>query len=249
MPGAAALMYRDLKENPLGTVTGDVDLGMPTNYKIPPARIYVRNWSRTRPWKRLLQAVSYRRGAEDLLSKNKDLRNVYSADAIYRRIIEQAQDFSEYSKPEIKPVVFLVRVPGRPDHLGGSYMSRDVKVPPAIDADSEPIMVEVPEGTLDNYVGNYLRMHGFANAEQFDKNSKDPEKFIPNPSVIGQEKARLATYWSRRRNPVFRFTDSGVSEEHDNQYGVLEFIRVPVGPVQEVVDKEYLQAIDLAEAL
>jgi hypothetical protein len=212
---------------PFGTMPGE-SAGMPMNYRPPTANIYVRNWSRTQSWKRLWIPVSMRRGADEALMRNKELQKIYNADMMYRAV-EDGKDMSLY-RTEIHPVIFNITIPGGPDGKMGSFPSRLLAIPPAIDADTEPPKVRVPEGTWDLYLGNYERMR-----------SQDP---------LERQEARRqwALYWGRRHNPVFRVTDDGESEDRNNEFGVLEFIREPIVAVETQLDKEYLLAMDIAEA-
>lgn len=243
---AAVMRFLDMQQTPIGTGPGDERyMGMPINYRIPEARYYVINHSRTRQWRRVVAAVSYRRGAEEAMLKNKKLRETYSPDLMYKQV-ENGRDMNQYEE-KLYPAAIKLRVPGAPDHRGGSLPSYDRIIPPADGPDSKPLAVEVPEGTWDLYLGNYERMQGIVR----DKSGNVVE--TGNQRVISDEAARLGTYWSRRHNPVFRWTDDGVS--HDimvagqiNPFGILEFVRVPVRAVIEPVNKEFLTALDIVEA-
>lgn len=222
-------VFMDLQQHPLGSQRGE-SFGMPQNYRIPPARIYVRNWSKTRKWKRIVIPVSARRGAQEALVADKELAKVYNVDTLIQRI-KEGQNMNRY-KTEVHPVVFKLRLPG------GRYIA----IPHAQDEHSEPPMVEVPEGTWDLYLGNYERMRGIL---------RDPKGDIVEENsavVIGEEKSRLALQWNQRHNPVFAYTDDGDQTEMNNEYGILEFVRVTQRAVQEPIDKDYLTAADLVEA-
>ncbi len=222
----ALAAWLDLQNHPLGTERGE-NFSVPTNYRIPPARIYVINHSRTMKWKRIVVPVSSRRGAEEALIYDKELAKIYNVDTLYRAI-DGGRDMNRY-KAEIHPVIFSFKV-GAP--MGGLKPVPPVTyaIPPARNAESAPPRVEVLEGSWDLFLGNYDRMR-----------SEDP-------MVLGEEKSRLSIRWRSRHNPVMRFTDDGVSTNIDNEYGFLEFVRETQKQVMEPMDKEYLQALDLMEA-
>ncbi len=222
-------VFSDVMQHPLGTQRGE-SFGMPMNYVIPPADIYVVNHSRTREYKHVLVAVSTRSGAEEAMQKDKDLRTRYNADMIYREV-EKGRDMNVY-RFGLKPVTFGLRIPG----------GRVVPILPAATAEDKPVAVKVPEGTWDLYLGNYDRMRGF------DRMRGKEENVTPDPRIIGEEKTRLAFSWRQRRNPVFAYTDDGETFQIENPFGFIEFIRVPVRMVTEAVDKEYLTSLDLVEA-
>lgn len=231
-------MYADLTSRPLGTMRGET-FGMPANYVPAPARIYVLNHSRRRPWKRLITAVSTRRGADDVLMHNKKLREVYNADGIYRQV-EQGRDMSEY-REGIQAVHGSIRIPGGPNGNGGSIQSSFRPIPAANDLETPPLRIEVPEGTWDLYLGNYERMKGYEKAE--DRLNGKP----PDSKVMQVEKASLARYWQYRHNPVFGYTDDGEFVDCKNPFGFLEFVRETVVAVKEPIDQAYLTALDLVE--
>jgi len=217
----------DLKMHPLGSQRGE-NFSMPSNYRIPPARIYVINHSRTQTWTRLTIPVSALRGAEDALLADKELSKVYNVDTLVKQV-EKGRDMSRY-KTGVHPIAFKLRIPG-------DYRI----VPPAETAESKPIAVEVPEGTWDLYLGNYDRMRGIVR-----DGSGNAVKEHDN-QVIGEERTRLALAWSRRHNPVRSFTDDGETSDLGNKYGVLEFVRVTQRAVLEPVDRAYLTSLDLVE--
>jgi hypothetical protein len=232
--GASLGVWLDLQNNPLGTGKGE-NFNVPANYAIPPARIYVINHSRTKAWKRLVLPVSRLRGAEDALIYDKELAKIYNVDTLYKTV-EGGRDMSRY-KTEVHPVIYSFQI-------GQPMMGAKPKVygiPPARDAQTPPPKVEVLEGAWDLFLGNYARMRGF-------------DKFLnmgvkePDMTVQGDEKTRLARYWSRRLNPVLRYTDDGVTTETGNEHGFLEFVRETVTATAETIDKEYLSALDLVEA-
>lgn len=237
----------DAERNPIGTAAGDQRyLGMPTNYKIPTARIYVINHSRTKKWKRVVIPVSFRRGAEEAILADKNLKQMYTTELVYKQVSDQGRDMNRY-KEEIFPVGFKLRVPGRPNQRGGCEPSYDRIILPADTPEDKPLAYEVPEGTWDLYLGNYERMQGIVR----DNSDKIVER--GNASIISSEAARLGNFWSRRHNPVFKWTDDGVSQDYTiggqpNPFGFLEFVRVPVQTVTEPIDREFLTAIDIAEA-
>jgi hypothetical protein len=222
--GSNLATWLDLQQNPLGKGTGDPDLTVPSNYAIPPARIYVVNHTRTKSWKRLMVAISERRGAEEALIYDKELAKIYNVDTL-TRAVERGKNMNRY-KVGVFPIVFTFKV-GSP--IGGKP-PLVYAIPPARDNDSSPPRVEVVEGAWDLFLGNYKRMRS------------------EEPNVVGEEKSRHALRWSGRHNPVKAFTDDGVTTELDNPYGFLEFIRETVKPVEDLVDREYLMALDLVES-
>lgn len=224
---AALSLYSDILQNPLGTQRGDMG-GMPANYRVPPARIYVVNHSRTRAWKRVVVPVSEKRGAEEALIYDKALAKVYNVDTLIRQV-QQGRDMSRY-RTEVFPVAFRLRVPG----------GRDIVIPPAESTEAKPVAVEVPDGTWDMYLGNYDRMRGHSGTKDWNEEPFDQH-------VADDEKNRLATWWRQRHNPVFKYTDDGETTEINNDYGLLEFVRVTVQAVMEPIDKEYLSSLDVVE--
>jgi hypothetical protein len=230
----------DINQTPVGQGKGE-NFNVPSNYQIPPARIYVINHSRTKKWKRVVYAVSTQRGAEEALIYDKELAKVYNVDTLYKRV-EQGKDMNRY-KEEVKPVVFLLTV-GAPVAGLKPVKPLRIPIPPARDENTRPPKVEVPEGAWDLYLGNYARMKGYARFSDMLIEGKQPD-----PMVMGEEKSRHALNWRSRHNPVFRITDDGDSEDQNNPYGFLEFVRETVQPVQETMDKEYLAALDMIEAM
>lgn len=225
---------------PLGTQRGE-SFGMPHNYRPPTADIFVVNHSRVRPFRRKLVAVSDHRGADEALAMDKTLRENYNADALYRAVAA-GRDMSIYSNMETHAVGYNLRIPGGPDGQGGSHEAYLRAIPPCKDPDGPPLEIKVPDGTWDNYCGNYDRMHGYNSPKDWGVKS-------PDPVIINQEKARIAQFWKGRKNPVFRITVDGESEDLHNEFGYLEFIRRSIVPVQEQIDKEYLTALDLVESM
>ena len=231
-PAAKAIalgLMLDLENNPLGTGRGE-NFNVPSNYAIPPARIYVINHSRKQPWKKALFYVSSRRGAEEALIYDKELAKVYNVDTLYRTV-DGGRDMSRY-KTDINVCVFKFQV-GSP--MGGQKPIV-YGIPPARNAESIPPRVEVVEGAWDLYLGNYKRMR-----------ATDPKTGAPDTTVINEEKARLAVQWRKRHNPVFRYTDDGETTDLPNPYGFLEFVRETQRPMIEQMDKEYLSALDIVE--
>lgn len=227
----------ELNKHPLGSVNGE-NFTVPANYRIPQARIYVVNHSRTRKWKRLVLAVSHLRGAEDALMMNKGLRDVYGSTELVYKQVEKGRSMNQY-KEEVKPVVFKLDLPG----------GKALHVPPAAKEDDPPLMVEVPDGTWDLYLGNYDRMQGYPGKESRTLPDGSPNPRERQDTRIAQEESTaLALRWQTRHNPVFRVTDDGVSEDRENPFGILEFIRVPQRAVAQAIDKDYLTALDLFEA-
>lgn len=214
--GTNLAQWLSLQNKPLGQGAGE-NFKVAMNYVVPPARIYVLNHSRVKPWKRVAIPVSERRGAEEALIFDKELAKIYNVDTLYKRI-EQGKDMNRY-ETGIKPVVYSFKVGGQ------TYA-----IPPARDADSPPPKVEVHEGAWDLFLGNYQRMRS------------------ADPTVIGDERSRLALMWGRRYNPVMRYTDDEDTTEIENAYGFLEFVRETQVPMKDIVDKEYLTALDLVEA-
>lgn len=218
MPNENLAVWIDTKNHPVGTMNGDPNMGVASNYRIPPARIYVVNHTRTRPWSKLAVSASFRRGAEDVLIYNRELAKIYNVDTLTKRI-EQGKSHNQYKKGI---------------HVGVFDMTlgkRHIAITPARDAESKPAVIEVPEGLWDIYLGNYERMR-----------SEDPK-------VVSDERSRLAVRWRARHNPVFCYTDDEVTKDLGNEYGFLEFIRVPQRAMVDQVDKEYLAALDLIEAV
>lgn len=213
--GTNLAIWLDLQNHPLGTGKGE-NFNVPSNYTIPPARIYVVNHSRTRPWKRVVVPVSATRGAEEALIYDKELAKIYNVDTLTKRI-EQGKDMNRY-KTEKHPVIFSFKV-------GGQVYA----IPPARDENSPAPRVEVREGAWDLFLGNYQRMRS------------------DDPTVVGDEKGRLAVAWRSRHNPVASYTDDGEETRIDNPFGFLEFIRETQKQVTENIDKEYLSALDLLE--
>lgn len=142
--GQKTALARDLKDNPLGTEAGE-NFTVPVNYRIPIARIYVVNHSLTRVRKRILEAVSYRRGAEEALMRNKDKAKVYNAELLYKRV-EQGHDMNEY-ETGVFPQNVKIRV-GQEEKV----------IRHAKDKETPPPRIEVKEGAWDLYLGNYERM-------------------------------------------------------------------------------------------
>lgn len=232
--GTNLAVWLDLQNNPLGSGKGE-NFNVPANYAIPPARIYVVNHSRTKSWKRMVVPVSRMRGAEDALIFDKELAKIYNVDTLYKTI-EGGRDMSRY-KVEVHPVVYSFQV-GQP-MMGAK--PKVYAIPPARDGQTPPPKVEVLEGAWDLFLGNYARMRGFAKFAEMD--TKEPDQ-----TVSGEENTRLARYWSRRLNPVCRFTDDGVTTEMDNAHGYLEFVRETTVAAVETLDKEFLSALDLVSA-
>lgn len=132
--------------------------------------------------------------------------------------IEQGKDMNRYAKVT-RPVVFTFK-------CGGQTYA----VPPARDAQTPPPRVEVREGAWDLFLGNYQRMRS------------------ADPTVVGDEKSRLAVAWRMRHNPVLRYTDDGETTVRDNPFGYIEFVRETQKQTMETFDKEYLAALDMVEA-
>jgi hypothetical protein len=156
--GTNLAVWLDLQNHPLGTGKGE-NFNVPANYRLPPARIYVINHSRTKAWKRVVIPVSDRRGAEEALIYDKELAKIYNVDTLYKRI-EQGKDMNRY-KSEVHPVVFSFK-------CGGQTYA----VPPARDADSPPPRVEVREGAWDLFLGNYDRMRSGDSTVSGDERSR-----------------------------------------------------------------------------
>ena len=225
---------------------GRETFGMPGNYKIPPARIYIVNHSRTRQWKRVIASMSQFQGADEVLRASPELRKDYTADSLYREV-QKGRDKNVY-KMAVHPVAQRVRIPGRPDGNGGSAQSEFKLIPPADKADEKPMAIEVPDGTWDNYLGNYERMRGLRRGFDGELICGPDGKPIVDARLIGEEKTRLALHWKRRHNPVFAFTDDGVTTDLGNPYGILEFVRVSVQVAVEPIDREFLTALDIVES-
>jgi hypothetical protein len=233
--------YKSLSDHPLGQMANE-NFSVPSNYRIPPARIYVVNHSLKRKWKRTIQAVSERQGAEDALMLSKELRNMYNADMMYKQV-EKGRDMNQYVT-EVKPVVWKLAIPGGDFRL----------IAPSKPANPDVLfMVEVPEGTWDMYLGNYNRMQGYPG--QSPRRIMGPAgEMIDNPmerfsrKVQGDEETTLAIRWRQRHNPVFMVTDDGTDQNRNNPFGILQFIRISQTANAEPIDKEYLSALDLAES-
>ena len=209
----------DLREHPLGSQNGE-NWTVPANYKIPPARIYVVNHSRTKEWKKVKIAVSARRGAEEALIYDKELAKIYNVDTLTRRI-EQGQDMTRY-ETGIFPAIYMIQVGGH-----------KIPVPPAKDKTSPPPRVEVPEGAWDLYLGNYDRIR-----------HEDPTV------VGAEKTRLSVAWRSRHNPVfAFTDDASGeaVTEKIPNPFGFIEFIRVTQRAVTDPIDKEYLSALDLVE--
>lgn len=231
---AALNILSDLTQHPLGTSRGE-NFNVPQNYRIPPARIYVLNHSRTQKRKYPTVVVSELHGAEEALILDKELAKTYNVDTLTRQV-EKGKDMTRY-KVGIEAVNFRLRLPG----------GQTVVVPPASTQDGKPPAVEVPDGTWDLYMGNYNRMQGFAGVKP-----RDEEKFDRN--VQSDEEARLALYWRQRYNPVFQVTDDGATKPFlwgggPNPFGFLEFVRISQRAVLEPIDREYLTSLDVVEAI
>lgn len=235
--GTNLAVWLDLQNNPLGKGTGE-NFNVPSNYAVPPARIYIVNHSRTRERKEIVVAVSSvtGRGAEEALIYDKELAKIYNVDTLTKRA-ESGKDMNRYKK-QVHPVIFSFKV-GSP--VGGAGPIT-YAIPPARDKDTPPPRVEVVEGALDLFLGNYARMRGF---DTYTKMLAGKE---PDPTVESDERSRLATRWKMRHNPVFRFTDDGVTTEDErNEFGYLEIIRETAKPVVDEIDREYLMALDMTE--
>lgn len=223
----------------------DENFGMPRNYIPPPARVFVVNHSRTHPWKRLIIPVSATRGADERLEGDRELQKRYTVDAIYRQV-EQGRDMNKYYEG-MQPKAINIRIPGGPNGSGGSLEGRYRAIVPAANEETAVLEVEVPEGTWDLYLGNFDRMRGYDSpAAMYDRNGNLQP---PDLKVIEAEKQRLAVFWRKRHNPVFKYTVDGVTEDMHNPYGCLEFIRRTVVAMKEPVDQAYLTSLDLVEVL
>lgn len=235
-------VWLDLQNHPLGTGKGE-NFNVPTNYAIPPARIYVVNHSRTHEWMQVVIPVSAQRGAEEALIYDKELAKIYNVDTLNKRI-EQGKDMNRYKKV-INPVIFSFKVGAPQGTLKGCAPPIVYAIPPARDKDTPPPRVELVEGAWDLFLGNYARMQGYAKYSDMDVKE-------PDPTIKSDEVARHSIRWRQRHNPVFRFTDDGVTTEGNNsgdpKFGFLEFIRETAKPVVEQMDREYLAALDLVEA-
>jgi hypothetical protein len=217
-------VWLSLQNQPLGKGAGDPNMGVASNYVPPPARIYMQNWSRTQKRKDIKVAVSARHGAEEALIYDKELAKIYNVDTLVRAV-ERGVDMNRY-EVVIKPVVFSFKV-------GGQTFA----IPPARDSETPPPKVEVPEGAWDLFLGNYQRMR-----------AKDKHSGAVDAVTIGAEKTALNLRWSRRINPVLRYTDDGVvTEQNEKNFGYIEFVRETVVPNKEILDKEYLLALEMIE--
>lgn len=227
-----------LNQNPLGSMANE-NFSVPSNYRVPPARIYVINHSRTRKWKRITIPVSIRQGADQALMADREFRQLYGNEDMVYKAVRDGRDMNRY-KEEVKPVVWKLALPG------GKF----VPIPPAHeDTPDKLIMVEVPDGTWDIYLGNYERMRGFPGIgpRLLDDGTPNPKEKFDQP-LQGREQTALSLRWRTRHNPVFAFSDDGVKTDQKNPYGVLEFVRITQRATEEVVDKDYLSALDLFES-
>jgi hypothetical protein len=227
---AAMAILADIEARPFGTGRGE-NTNMPANYVPPPANIYLRNWSRTRIWKRLWIPVSARRGAEDALRESKKLREIYNVDTMSRKA-DSGTDMNLY-KEEIFPVLFQVKRPGGPDGKMGSHPSNMLEplyVPPSPDGELPPPKVMVPEGTWDIYCGNYERMRS------------------ADHRIKQEAQQQYANYWRYLHNPVFRITDDGVETDKSNPFGFIEIIREPIRQMETPMDKDWITAMDVFES-
>lgn len=225
----ALMAFAELERSPFGSKPGE-NVHVAANYMPAPALVYMVNHSRTREWKRVTQPVSTKKGADERLARDPELRKTYNPDMLYNAVA-QGRDMNGY-ETSIKPVVFKFLV-------GGDV----ILVPPAKNADEKPPKVEVPEGAMDLFIGNYDRMKGIVRDNE-GKVIREGE-----PSVIGDERARMAIMWRRRHNPIFRFVDDEDTRSWENEFGFLEFIRETRRPATELMDKEFLTALDLVEAV
>jgi hypothetical protein len=223
-------VYIDLQNNPLGTQANE-NFSVPSNYRIPDARVYVINHSRTRAWKSVKVAVSHIRGGDAALAQDRKLREMYNEDMIYKRVAE-GRDMNVY-ETGIKPVIWKLALPG------GKFLP----IPPAPeDRPDVPFRVEVPDGTWDLYLGNFDRMQGYPGLAPRDRERQDP-------AIVSEERSRLSLRWQRRHNPVFAWRiDEEPATDLNNPFGVLEFVRVTQRAMADVVDKDFLTALDLVEA-
>lgn len=227
--------FLDLQNNPLGHGKGE-NFNVPSNYAIPPARIYVINHSRTRKRREIAIPVSAQRGAEEALIYDKELAKIYNVDTLTRRI-EQGKDMNRYVD-RVNPVIFKIQI-GSP--VGGAKPVV-YGIAPAKEDATQPPKVEVLEGVWDLFLGNYARMRGY---ETFaEMGTKEPD-----PSIIGAEKTRHSTNWSLRHNPILRYSDDGETFDFDNKFGYLEIVRETVVPTTEVFDREYLDSLSITEAM
>jgi hypothetical protein len=142
--GKKYAIWNDVQGNPVGTGPGE-NFTVPLNYVIPPARIYVVNHSLTHKWKRVVEAVSYYRGAEDILMKNKAMREMYNIESFYKKVAS-GRDMNVYAN-EAHPVNYAITIGGQ-----------KIIVQPARHSDTPPPRYEVPDGAWDIYLGNYERM-------------------------------------------------------------------------------------------
>ncbi len=232
----------NLNQHPLGSGANE-NFSVPSNYRIPPARIYVVNHSRTRKWKRVKVAVSYRRGADNALMADNKFRELYGNEDMVYKAVRDGRDMNRYVE-ELKAVVWRLALPG------GRFMP----IPPSHeDTPEKPILVEVPDGTWDIYLGNYERMQGYPGIYPRNQDGSRSEKDKFDATVQSRERQALAMRWQTRHRPVFSYTDDGettpiILDGVANPYGILEFIRVTQKPTTEVVDKDYLSALDLFES-
>lgn len=231
-PGTLRQTFYDLESNPLGSRKGE-NLEVPENYRIPEANVYMVNHSRTRKWRWIEHAVSPMRGAEEALSADPKLAKLYNVDTLLARVA-RGYDMNRY-KEGVRPIVFSFT-------LGG----KRILVPPAKESDPEsPPRIEVEEGCWDLFLGNYERLF-------LGHYSREGRMVAVPPQDAANERGWLAKRWSKRYNPVFRFTIDGETNDVKrdsivNPFGYLEFVREAKQTNKAPLDREYLTALDLIE--
>lgn len=221
-----ALLLNDLKDNPLGHLPGEANLQTPFNATARRPKIYVVNHSAMRARKVIKAAVSWRQGADEALLKSPDLKKAgYTVDTLYNEA--RRRDMNLY-EVKIAPAVFKITwdgedyfIPPAPHHIEDGKVVVDGEAPVEL----------IPEGAWDFFLGNYEQMHSRDHRERDDAAQ------------------RLATYWQKRHNPVFKVVDEtgdGIVERQ-NPYGFLEFRRVIEKEAPHQLDKPFLTALELVE--
>jgi len=141
-----ALMEHDLKQTALGMAQGEANLQTPFNGVSARSRVYIRNHSASVDRQYVKVPVSFRRGAQQALQADAELRKHYSV-ATVRESVAEGIDMNIYAVKK-SPVLFATM-----------WNGKQYRVPPAKDDKSEAPRVQVPEGVWDLLMGNWERMH------------------------------------------------------------------------------------------
>ena len=218
-----AEVMMDLKTTPLGLGPGEGILQVPFNAAATTPRVYVINHSATRMRRYVKIGVSERRGIQEALLADRQLQKVHNVETL-RQNVREGYDMNVYDQ-KIEPVIFVVR------HDGHEYL-----IPPAASTDEAPEPQLIPEGAWDQYLGNYERMNAVNKAGQ------------PDMTARTEEQSRVSLRWMRSNNPVCTVTVNGESQERDNPFGCLEFVRVVEKQAPQKLDMPFLSALELVEA-